>query len=139
MQLVYATEKYEKDCNQIMTASFLDLSKTFGSNSQEILLTKLKKLNFDKKISVPDIKFLDRTDTKSSNRKTSKSDWINLYQGVPQTTGTLSEITRSSFFLIFMSNKNSVESPVYLIHYADDTFLYVVASDIVTDFSGRNA
>ena len=43
--LVYATEKLRKeiDCNQIVTAAFLVLSKAFDSISHEILLEKLRK------------------------------------------------------------------------------------------------
>ena len=88
--LVYATEKIRKeiDCNLIVTAAFLDLSNAFDSISHEILLEKLKKLHFDKKaVSLIECFLIGRTQRVVIS--TSTSDWINLYQEVPQGTVTM--------------------------------------------------
>ena len=59
---------------------------------------------------------------------TSKSNWINLFQGVPKDT-----VFGPSFFNIYVNNmKNSIQSPLYLVQYAVDTFIFVAAEDIVT-------
>ena len=49
------------------------------------------------------------------------SDWINLYQGVPQGTifGPL------LFNLYVNSMQNVIQKPCELVQYADDTFLFV--------------
>ena len=85
--LVYATEKIRKeiDCNQIVTAAFLDLSKAFDSISYEIILEKLKEFHFDKKaLSLIESFLIGRTQRVVLS--TSTSDCIILYQGVPQGT-----------------------------------------------------
>ena len=59
---------------------------------------------------------------------TSTSEWINLYQGVPQGT-----VLGPLLFNIYVKNmKNSIQSSLYLVQYADDTFLFVAAKDIAT-------
>ena len=75
--LVYATEKIRKeiDCNHY-------------SISHEILLEKLKELHFDKKaVSLIESFLIGRTQRVVIS--TSTSDWINLYQEVPQGTVTM--------------------------------------------------
>ena len=127
--LVYATDKIRKeiDCNQIVTTAFLDLSKAFDTISHEILLEKLKELHFDKKaVSLIESFLIGRTQRVVLS--TSTSDWINLYQGVPQGT-----VLGPLLFNIYVNNmKNSIQSPLYLVQYADDTFLFVAAEDIAT-------
>ena len=59
---------------------------------------------------------------------TSTSNWINLYPVVPQGT-----VLGALLFNIHVNNmKNSIQSPLYLVQYADDTFLFVAAKDIAT-------
>ena len=127
--LVNAMEKIreEIDCNQIVTAAFLELSKAFDSISHEILLEKLKELHFDKKaVSLIESFLIGRTQRVVLS--TSTSDWINLYQGVPQGT-----VLGPLLFNIYVNNmNNSIQSPLYLVQYADDTFLFVAAKDIAT-------
>ena len=85
--LVFTTEKIRKeiDNNHFVVAAFLDLSKAFDSMSHEILLKKLKKLHFDPNAFSLIQSFLTGR-TQRVVLSTSESDWINLYQGVPQGT-----------------------------------------------------
>ena len=126
--LVFATEKIRKeiDCNQIVKAAFLDLSKAFDSFSHEILLQKMKELHFDKK-AVPLIESFLIGRTQRVVLPTSTSDWINLYQGVLQGT-----VLSPLLLIRFVNMKNSIQSPLYLVQYADDIFLFVAAKDIAT-------
>ena len=80
--LHFATEKLEKkiDQNEFVTAAFLDLSNAFDSNSQSILLEKLREFN---KFAISVIQsYLTRKNQKVMLNNC-KSDWIETYQGVP--------------------------------------------------------
>ena len=85
--LLYATENIRKDLNdnQSTAAAFLDLSKAFDSMSHEILLEKLHYLNFDEK-AIKMIKSFLTGRYQTVKLSTCSSDWIQLYQGVPQGT-----------------------------------------------------
>ena len=64
---------------------------------------------------------------------TSKSDWINLYQGVPQ--GTVLGPLLFNFYVNSMQNIMPERSN--LAQYADDTFVFVVANSINTRITKR--
>ena len=49
------------------------------------------------------------------------SDWIDLYQGVPQ--GTIRGPLQLNLYVNTM--QNAIQKPCELVHYADDTFIFV--------------
>ena len=49
---------------------------------------------------------------------------------VPENSSSLSNLKDASIYVNNM--KNSIQSPLYLVQYADDTFLFVAAKDIAT-------
>ena len=54
------------------------------------------------------------------------SDWINLYQGVPQGT-----ILAPLLFNMYVNSMHlHVTEPVNIVQYADDTFLFAANEDI---------
>ena len=120
--LLYATEKIRSDIdnNKMVAAAFLDLSKAFDSISHEILLEKLENLGFDQ-IAISLIgSYLSNRTQKVVIQNTS-SDWIDLYQGVPQ--GTI--LGPLLFNLYVNSMQSAIQEPCELVQYADDTFLFV--------------
>ena len=120
--LLYATEKIRSDIdnNKMVAAAFLDLSKAFDSISHEILLEKLENLGFDQ-IAISFIgSYLSNRTQKVVIQNTS-SDWIDLYQGVPQ--GTI--LGPLLFNLYVNSMQSAIQEPCELVQYADDTFLFV--------------
>ena len=120
--LLYATEKirFDIDNKNVVAAAFLDLSKAFDSISHEILLQKLHNLNFSENSIAMIRSFLKRRLQKVVLETTS-SDWIELYQGVPQGT-----ILGPLLFNIYVNSmRYSVSKPCELVQYADDTFIFV--------------
>ena len=120
--LLYATEKIRSDIdnNKMVAAAFLDLSKAFDSISHEILLEKLENLGFDQ-IAISLIgSYLSNRTQKVVIQNTS-SDWIDIYQGVPQ--GTI--LGPLLFNLYVNSMQCAIQEPYELVQYADDTFLFV--------------
>ena len=68
--------------NKNVAPAFWDLSKAFDSISHSILLDKLRKLNFGNH-AVSLIESYLKNRNQKVMRTTCKSDWIQLYQGVP--------------------------------------------------------
>ena len=85
--LLYATENIRKklDNNENTAAAFIDLSKAFDSISHEILLQKLTMLKIDDNAMSMMESFLINRQQKVT-LPSGCSDWIQLYQGVPQGT-----------------------------------------------------
>ena len=85
----------------------------------EMLIEKLKCMNFgDKAISIIKTYFQNRI--QNVILPSCSSDWIKLYQGVPQ--GTIMGPLLFNVYVNFM--RFSVQRPTQLVQYADDTFLY---------------
>ena len=125
--LILATEniRREIDENKFVAAACLDLSKAFDSISHEILLQKQEKLNFDSN-SIPMIRSFLTCRTQKVCLENVCSDWINLYQGVPQGT-----ILGPLLFNIYVNSMHlHVTEPVKIVQYANDTFLFTANEDI---------
>ena len=68
-----------------ITAALLDLSKAFDSINHKILLHKLPELGFSKNALNLIQSYLSNRQQKTI-RNHVESDWVGLYQGVPQGT-----------------------------------------------------
>ena len=89
------------------------------------MLQKLEKLNFDS-TSISMIRSFLTCRTQKVCLETVCSDWINLYQGVPQGT-----ILGPLLFNIYDNSMHLHETePVKIVQYADDTFLFAANEDI---------
>ena len=119
--LLIATENIRSRINENknVAAAFIDLSKAFDSISHSILLEKLRELNFDNKaVSLIESYLKNRNQKVVLN--TCKSDWIQLYQGVPQGT-----ILGPLLFNIYVNDmRASITKDCNLVQYADDTMIY---------------
>ena len=85
--LLYAYEKtrLSLDNKKMVASALLDLSKAFDSMSHNLLLAKLKSFNFDTSAINMIESYLKNRSQKVVLQNVS-SDWIHLYQGVPQGT-----------------------------------------------------
>ena len=73
------------DKNKYVTAAFLDLSKAFDSIQHDILETKLRQIGFDD-LSTRLVMDFNSERIQKVITNNSESEWIKLYQGVPQGT-----------------------------------------------------
>ena len=119
--LLFATEKIRQkiDANENVTAAFINLSRAFDSTSHVILLKKLSELNFtDEAISM--IKSYLNERIQKVTLSTCESDWIQLYQGVPQGT-----ILGPLLFNVYVNNMiERIDNSCNLVQYADDTMIF---------------
>ena len=86
-ELLFATESIRQslDQNQFVAAALLGVSKAFVSISHGILFEKLEELNFGSNALSMMKSYLTERYQKVTLPNCS-SDWIKLYQGVPQGT-----------------------------------------------------
>ena len=118
---LYATEKIREKVNdkECVCAAFLDLSKAFDSISHDILLEKLKALNFDSN-AVSMINSFLRYRIQKVILPSFTSDWIQLYQGVPQGT-----VLGPLLFNIYVNSLYTcIDHKCSVVQYADDTMVF---------------
>ena len=111
------------EIGNLVHAVLLDLSKAFDS-SHEILLKKLKSLNF----SHSAIQCIERFLTKRLQEVTVNgivSDWIELKQAVPQG----SVLGPLLFNLYVYDLSNQISEDAHIIQYADDCLVYCSDSE----------
>ena len=116
--LLYATEKIRLnlDNKKMVASALLDLSKAFDSIPHNLLFAKLKSFNFDTSAINTRESYLKVRSQKVVLQNVS-SDWIHLYQGVPQ--GTI--LGPLLFNLYVNSMINTIIKPsCELVQYADD-------------------
>ena len=125
--LLYATENIRKklDNNESTAAAFIDLSKALDSIPHEIPLQKYMMLKFDDNAMSMMESFL----TSGQQEVTLLSDcseWIQLYQGVPQGT-----VLGPHLFNIFVNDmQQMIGETSELVQYADDTMVYTSHGNI---------
>ena len=120
--LLFATGSIRQslDQNQFVAAAFLDLSKAFDSISHGILFEKLEELNFDSNALSLMKSYLTERYQKVTLPNCS-SEWIKLYQGVPQ--GTVFGPLLFNIYVNDMENVND-DNQCKIIQYADDTMIF---------------
>ena len=102
-------------------------TKAFDSMSHEILLEKLHHLNFDEK-AIKMIKSFLTGRYQMVKLSTCSSDWIQLYQGVPQGT-----VLGPLLFNIYVNDmQQSVMENCNLFQYDDDTMIFSSHNDLTT-------
>ena len=119
--LFYATENIRKKVNdkEVVSAAFLNLPKAFDSISHDILLEKLKTLNFDSN-AVSMINCFLRYRNQKVILPSCTSDWIQLYPGVPQGT-----VLGPLLFNIYVNSLyTSIDHKCTVVQYADDTMVF---------------
>ena len=125
--LVYRTEtiRYHINKNIFITGALLDLSKAFDSITHKILLHKLHELRYSKNA-------LKLIESYLSNRLQNtivnhvESDWIGLYQVVPQGT-----ILGPFLFNLYINELNKqIHADTKIIQYADDTIILTYNTDL---------
>ena len=125
--LLCATEQLRNDIdsNKFISAAFIDFSKAFHPLSHEILIAKLKCTSFGDK-AISKIKTYLQNRIQKVILPSSSSDWIKLYQGVPQ--GTKMGPLLFNIYVDFM--RSYLQRTTQLVQYADDTFLYSASREL---------
>ena len=123
----YCTETitYHINNNNFITAALLDLSKAFDTINHKILLHKLHELGFSKNALNLIESYLSHTLQKTIVNHVI-SDWIGLYQGVPQGTflGPL-------LFNLYINDLNKqIPGNTEIIQYADDSIILTYNTDL---------
>ena len=85
--ILYATEKIRLslDNKKMVASALLELSKAFDSTSHNLLIAKLKSVIFNTS-AIKMIEFYLKNRSQKVVLQNVSSDWIHLYQGVPQGT-----------------------------------------------------
>ena len=125
--LVYCTEtiRYLINKNNLITAAILDLSKAFDSINHKILLHKLHELGFSKNaLNVIESYLSHRLQKTIVNHV--ESDWIELYQEVPQGT-----ILDPLLFNLFSTDLNKqLPAKTQIIQYAAENIILTYNTDL---------
>ena len=120
--LSYAFENIRSDINnnKMVAAAFLDVSQAFDSISHENHINKFKGYHFDC-TAIAIIKSYLTNRTQNVILQNTSSDWISLYQGVPQ--GTV--LGPLKFNIYVNSMQNTIDKICKIAQYADDLFIFV--------------
>ena len=119
MPLKIESIRSDNNNNKMVAAAFRDLSKAFDSISHEILLEKLEGYHFDS-TAIALIKSYLTNRTQKVLLQNTSSDWISLYQGVPQ--GTV--LGPLLFNLYINSIQNIIDETCKIVQDADDIFIF---------------
>ena len=125
--LLYCTESFRLDIdnNKIITTHLLNLSKAFDSSKHNTLKKRLISVNFSENAVELLIEFI--TDCRQQPIVNNvKSDWIKLYQGVPQGT-----VFGPLLFNLYINDlSKNIPTNCKIVHYADDTLLFTEHKDL---------
>ena len=114
-----------------LVAVYLDLSKAFDTVNHKILLSKMERLGI-KGLALDWYRsyLKERTVQVEVDKILFKKMVVNI--GVPQ-----GSVTAPTLFLIYINNMCNVSDALDMVQFADDTTLYMVGDNLLTEFSYR--